>query len=53
MNKQNKDGIPIRCDCGKLIAMCRQGKVYIKCKGCKREIELNVVQSQEPKSQEP
>ena len=52
MDKQNNRGTPIRCECGKLIAFYRQGKVYIKCKGCKREIEIRV-ESQEPKSQEP
>lgn len=33
---------PIRCDCGKLIAIERDGKVYIKCRGCKREFELSI-----------
>lgn len=52
MNEQNNKGTPIRCECGKLIAYMRRGKVFIKCKGCKREVEIPV-QSQEPKSQEP
>lgn len=31
---------PIKCTCGKLIAIVRDGKVYIKCKGCKHEVEI-------------
>lgn len=52
MNEQNKSGRPIRCDCGKLIAFERQGKVYIKCKGCKREFLLPLPEPR-AKSQEP
>lgn len=34
---------PIRCDCGKLIAKERDGKIYLFCKMCKKEVELKVV----------
>lgn len=36
---------PIRCTCGKLIGIMRDGKIYIKCKGCKREVELEILPS--------
>ena len=36
---------PIRCTCGKLIGLMRNGKIYIKCKGCKREVELEIIQA--------
>jgi hypothetical protein len=32
----------IKCSCGKLIAIERDGKIYIKCKGCKHEIEIPI-----------
>lgn len=48
--KQNKKGREIRCSCGKLIAIERQGKVFIKCKGCKQEVEIPLPRA---KSQEP
>ena len=35
---------PIKCECGKLIAIVRNGKVYIKCKGCKHEVEIPTIQ---------
>jgi hypothetical protein len=33
-------GKPIKCDCGKLLARVRDGKVYVWCKVCKKEIPL-------------
>jgi len=35
-------GTKIKCDCGKFIAVERDGKIYIKCKGCKREVEISM-----------
>ena len=40
MNKPNKDE-PIRCDCGKLIAVKRDGQIFIMCKKCKKQIPLS------------
>lgn len=37
MNKK-----PIKCDCGKIIAYYKDGKIYLWCKQCKREIEINI-----------
>lgn len=33
-------GTPVLCDCGKLIAIERNGRIFVKCKRCKREIEV-------------
>lgn len=30
----------IKCSCGKLIAKERGGKIYLWCKSCRREVEL-------------
>lgn len=30
----------IRCKCGKLLAKIRDGKIYIKCRGCCKEVAL-------------
>jgi len=38
--KMNKCGKPITCTCGKMIAVERYGKIYVKCNRCKREIEV-------------
>jgi phage FluMu protein Com len=35
---------PIRCECGKVLAVMRNGKIYIKCKGCKRQVELEIIE---------
>ena len=40
MTKEKEKGTPIRCECGKLIAIRRNGKLYIRCRGCKREVEI-------------
>lgn len=40
MYNNNKDSL--RCDCGKIIAKQRDGKIYLWCKHCKKEIELNI-----------
>lgn len=33
---------PIKCDCGKLLARERNGKIFVWCKQCKKEVELLV-----------
>lgn len=33
----------IICDCGKLIAREKNGRLYVWCKNCKREIEIEVI----------
>lgn len=45
----------VKCDCGKLLAVEKDGKIYIKCKGCKKQIDIGelIAKSQEPKSREP
>lgn len=42
-------GTPVKCDCGKLIAYEREGRIFVLCKRCKREIE---VARSEPRTQE-
>lgn len=37
------EGKPICCDCGKLIAKERDGKIWLFCKKCKKEVELKIV----------
>lgn len=34
---------PIKCSCGKLIAKERDGKIFVWCKSCRKEIEIPVV----------
>jgi hypothetical protein len=47
--KQNKaNGTPVKCTCGKMVARLRNGKIYVYCKTCKREVPLTVDKSQEP-----
>jgi hypothetical protein len=36
---------PIKCNCGKLLARVRDGKVYVWCKACKKEIQLKTERS--------
>lgn len=33
---------PIKCSCGKLIAKERDGKIYLWCKNCHKEVELKI-----------
>lgn len=49
MENLNK-GTPVKCDCGKLIAYERSGKIYVLCKRCHREIEVTRL---EPRALEP
>ena len=32
----------IKCDCGKLVAKIKNGKLYVWCKHCKREVEIKI-----------
>ena len=47
--KKSRDGL-IRCDCGKLLAHEKDGKIYVWCKQCKKEVEVVVVKT---KTEEP
>lgn len=40
--KQNTSGKPVKCSCGKMVAKIRNGKVYVYCKTCKREVPLEI-----------
>lgn len=33
----------IKCDCGKLIAVERDGRIFVWCKQCRKEVEIPVV----------
>ena len=37
---EKNGGKAIKCACGKIIAVERGGKIYIKCRGCKHEFEI-------------
>ena len=39
----NKDDIPHRCDCGRVVAVQDGEKIYVKCKNCKRWVEIPVI----------
>lgn len=41
----------INCKCGKLLARYKDGKLYLYCKRCKKEIEIEL-NKLEPKSQD-
>ena len=36
------NGENINCNCGKLIAKLRNGKLYLYCKSCKKEIPIEI-----------
>ena len=38
--KYNK-GVPVKCECGKTIGFIKNGKLYIKCRGCNRQVDIN------------
>jgi hypothetical protein len=38
--QQENNGSPISCDCGKIVAFERNGRIYVKCHRCHREIEV-------------
>lgn len=33
---------PIKCTCGKLLARVKDGKLYVWCKECKKEVPLKI-----------
>ena len=33
---------PIKCSCGKLIARERDGKIFVWCKSCHKEVEIKI-----------
>ena len=33
---------PIKCSCGKMIAKERDGKIFVWCKSCHKEIEIKI-----------
>ena len=41
----------IKCDCGKLVGKYKDGKLYLYCKKCKKEVEIKI-NNIEPKSQD-
>lgn len=44
-------GTPVKCDCGKLVAIRRDGEIFIMCKHCKKQIPLS--RMLEPRAFEP
>lgn len=49
--KQNTDrGKAVNCSCGKLLAVERNGRIYVYCKRCKREFPVARL---EPRAEEP
>lgn len=49
MQEQARKGKPVSCICGKLIAIERDGRIYVQCKRCKREVEII---KEEPRTRE-
>lgn len=41
----------IKCECGKLLARYEDGKIFLYCKRCKKEVEIEI-KNLEPKSQD-
>lgn len=37
---EGKNGRAVKCGCGKLIAVQRDGRLYVKCRGCGAEVEI-------------
>ena len=44
--------LPIKCDCGKLIAKWKDGHLFVWCKSCRKEVEVKIDNSKEPKSRD-
>lgn len=42
------NGKKIRCDCGKWVAVQRDGELYVWCKKCKKEVKLPKVSTPTP-----
>ncbi len=40
----------INCTCGKLIAIKRNGRIYVYCKGCKRQVAISEPRATEPRA---
>lgn len=40
MRKHTTTGCPVTCECGKLVAVERNGRFFVKCKGCGRQVEI-------------
>ena len=51
-NESGKMDKQIKCDCGKLIAKYKDGKLFVWCKSCKREDEIKIEYPKEPMSRE-
>lgn len=49
--RQLNNGIPIKCDCGKLLARYEDGKILVYCRRCKQEHEIRI--PEEPRAIEP
>lgn len=41
----------LKCECGKLVGRYKNGKLYLYCKKCKKEVEIEL-NKLEPKSQD-
>lgn len=50
MREAGIQGEPVHCGCGKLLAYERDGKIFVWCRGCRKEVELKI-QSGEIKNQ--
>lgn len=35
------DGMPIKCECGKMVALEKDGRIYVMCKNCKKQIDIS------------
>lgn len=42
MTERREKGRPLSCECGKLLAYERDGKIFVWCRGCRREVELRL-----------
>lgn len=42
--EQNKKGRPINCNCGKLVAVEYNGRVFVYCKRCRQQIEVRITE---------
>ena len=38
--KRYNKGSPTKCDCGRVIAYRKEGKIYVKCRDCKKWIAI-------------
>lgn len=42
LDKGSRAETPLKCDCGKMIARVRDGKIFLWCKQCRKEVELKL-----------